>query len=119
MALQNQYLELTTDLFNDVQKKKITIEVARDMIRAELNITDRVSFPLKGYEGTDIFALYRAMLHDEKIYPNPDSFIPDRFLDENGKIDPNVLNPDVVSFGFGRRYVIFTHKNMIIDTMTP
>lgn len=68
MALQNQHLELIMDLFNDVQKKKITIEAARDIIRAELNITDRVSFPLKGYEGTDIFALCRAMLQEENSY---------------------------------------------------
>ena len=46
--------------------------------------------------------LRRAMTRDPEKYVNPEDFNPDRFLDENGK-----LNDDDVgfTFGFGRRYV--------------
>ncbi|KAG6918154.1 hypothetical protein DXG01_016139 [Tephrocybe rancida] len=48
----------------------------------------------------DIRYFVRAMTHDETIYPQPNSFMPERFFDEKGK-----LNDDdtVLSFGFGRR----------------
>ncbi|KAI0076600.1 cytochrome P450 [Panus rudis PR-1116 ss-1] len=43
-----------------------------------------------------------AMLHDETVYPDPLTFNPDRYFDENGKRDPNAPEPSV-AFGFGRR----------------
>jgi cytochrome P450 len=44
------------------------------------------------------------MLHDVSLYgPNPHLFNPDRFLKEDGTVDPNVLFPDP-AFGFGRRF---------------
>ncbi|KAI0076598.1 cytochrome P450 [Panus rudis PR-1116 ss-1] len=43
-----------------------------------------------------------AILHDESVYPDPLSFNPDRYFDENGKRNPNVPEPSV-AFGFGRR----------------
>ena len=44
-----------------------------------------------------------AMTHDEIIYSDPFSFKPERFFDENGK-----LNDDnrVLAYGFGTRQVI-------------
>ncbi|KAK6988169.1 cytochrome P450 [Favolaschia claudopus] len=42
-----------------------------------------------------------AILHDERLYPDPYTFNPERFL-LNGKLDPEVRSPDMV-FGFGRR----------------
>lgn len=41
---------------------------------------------------------YRAITHDAEIYPDPDSFIPDRFLGPVPALDPR---PYV--FGEGRR----------------
>ncbi|KAG6906360.1 hypothetical protein DXG01_014314 [Tephrocybe rancida] len=57
----------------------------------------------KGYfipKGTTVMPNIWAMTHDEMRYPQPDSFLPERFFDEDGK-----LNDDdtVLSFGFGRR----------------
>ena len=51
----------------------------------------------------------RAVLHDEKTYSDPLAFKPERFL-RDGQLDPTVQDPDVVSFGSGRRiwYVQFT-----------
>jgi cytochrome P450 len=42
------------------------------------------------------------VFRDPKIYPDPESFNPDRFL-KDGKIDPLVLNPEDRVFGTGRR----------------
>ena len=40
----------------------------------------------------------RAILRDESIYPDPDVFRPERFLDEAPQPDPHNL-----TFGYGRR----------------
>ena len=42
------------------------------------------------------------MLHDERRYPEPDTFNPSRFLTADGKLDPSVPDP-VEAFGHGRR----------------
>lgn len=46
------------------------------------------------------------MLHDPEEYPEPEHFKPERFIGENGQINPEVLDPRIVAFGFGRRYVL-------------
>ena len=59
----------------------------------------------------DIFAItrhfflddsYRAMLHNEDDYPDPSAFKPERFI-KDGQLDPNIRDPDMIAFGFGRR----------------
>ena len=45
---------------------------------------------------------HRAILHDPKQYPDPDKFIPERFLTSDGQLDPSVPEP-TASFGYGRR----------------
>ena len=46
--------------------------------------------------------LRRAMLNDERVYPEPHEFKPERFL-KNGKVDSSVRDPMEIAFGFGRR----------------
>lgn len=43
------------------------------------------------------------MLNDERRYPDPFIFRPERFIDESGN-----LNDDdkILAFGFGRRYIL-------------
>jgi len=44
----------------------------------------------------------RAMLNDERDYPEPRDFRPERFL-RNGQLDDSVRDPMDIAFGFGRR----------------
>ncbi|KAF8182235.1 cytochrome P450 [Mycena galopus ATCC 62051] len=43
-----------------------------------------------------------AILHDERVYPDPHTFKPERFLLLDGKLNPAVRDPEI-AFGFGRR----------------
>ncbi|KDR82203.1 hypothetical protein GALMADRAFT_135566 [Galerina marginata CBS 339.88] len=63
-------------------------------------------FNLSTYSGTSVFANIWAMTHDERVYPEPLKFKPERFLDENGN-----LNDDdrVLAYGFGRRVCVGKH----------
>lgn len=46
----------------------------------------------------------RGMTRNPECYPDPEAFIPERFLDENGKLDLSACDPANIVFGFGRRY---------------
>ncbi|KAF8219321.1 cytochrome P450 [Tricholoma matsutake] len=59
----------------------------------------------KGYRlpaGTIVVPNAWAMLHDEKVYPEPFEFKPERFM-KDGELDPTVRDPAHAAFGFGRR----------------
>lgn len=55
------------------------------------------------------------MLHDEKMYPNPEVFDPTRWLTPDGQLVK--MNPDPLdlSFGFGRR--ICPGRHFAYDTI--
>ncbi|KNZ80387.1 O-methylsterigmatocystin oxidoreductase [Termitomyces sp. J132] len=53
-------------------------------------------------KGSLVIANAWAMLHDEKFYPDPFEFNPDRFI-KDGKLNPDVKDPIHAAFGFGRR----------------
>jgi hypothetical protein len=54
-------------------------------------------------------SLCRAILHNPDDYPEPEEFIPERYLkrtaDGQYEIDKSVRDPRTVAFGFGRRYI--------------
>ncbi|PSS06488.1 hypothetical protein PHLCEN_2v3717 [Hermanssonia centrifuga] len=59
----------------------------------------------KGYyipNGSIVVVNSWAMLHDPVVYPDPDRFMPERFLTDKGELDPDVPEP-AAAFGFGRR----------------
>ncbi|KAF8231005.1 cytochrome P450 [Tricholoma matsutake] len=69
----------------------------------------------KGYRlptGTIVIPNAWAMLHDEKVYPEPFEFKPERFM-KDGKLDLSIRDPVHAAFGFGRqifpgRYMAFS-----------
>ncbi|KAJ7126055.1 cytochrome P450 [Mycena epipterygia] len=59
----------------------------------------------KGYHlkaGSIVFPNTWAILHDPVVYPDPHIFKPKRFLTSDGKINPQMKDPEA-TWGFGRR----------------
>ncbi|KAI0659485.1 cytochrome P450 [Cubamyces menziesii] len=44
-----------------------------------------------------------AILHDENTFPDPDAFIPERFLNPDGSLRTEMRDAELAAFGFGRR----------------
>ncbi|KAF9440499.1 cytochrome P450 [Macrolepiota fuliginosa MF-IS2] len=53
-------------------------------------------------KGTIVIGNGWTILHDPEAFEDPLTYNPDRYL-KDGKIDPTVRDPNVASFGFGRR----------------
>ena len=51
------------------------------------------------------------------MYPDPETFNPDRFL-KDGKINPDVRDPNTFVFGYGRRYVSCFSSDLSIIVLT-
>ena len=45
----------------------------------------------------------RGILHDPSVYPDPDSFKPERFFNSEGELDYAAIDPANYAFGYGRR----------------
>ncbi|KAF9043019.1 cytochrome P450 [Panaeolus papilionaceus] len=55
-------------------------------------------------EGTFIFSNIWAILRDERLYPDPNAFNPDRFMESSGDVEADrKRDPRHYVFGFGRR----------------
>lgn len=52
--------------------------------------------------GWKMIEVGRMILHDEKDYAEPFQFRPERFL-KNGKMNPDIQDPELAVWGFGRR----------------
>jgi hypothetical protein len=55
---------------------------------------------------THIEFIYRSMTRDEEVYPDAESFKPERFI-KDGALNENIKDPPDIVFGFGRRWVLF------------
>ncbi|PIL29320.1 cytochrome P450 [Ganoderma sinense ZZ0214-1] len=59
----------------------------------------------RGYfipKGSAVIANLYAFSRDPRVYPDPETFDPERFL-KDGKINPDVQDPSTFAFGYGRR----------------
>jgi cytochrome P450 len=56
-------------------------------------------------EETHLTILRRAILRDEKLYPNAHEFYPERFMEKVDADTERKRDPRNYVFGFGRRYV--------------
>ncbi|RPD74228.1 cytochrome P450 [Lentinus tigrinus ALCF2SS1-7] len=59
-------------------------------------------------EGSLILTNVWSILHDPNTYPNPDAFVPERYL-KDGLPNPDTLDPGDVAFGYGRRICLGRH----------
>ena len=59
-------------------------------------------------------------MHDPKVFNNPMEFQPERYL-KDGKLNPDVKDPDCAVFGFGRRSAnpICSPAYMLMDSSLP
>ncbi|KAJ3560787.1 hypothetical protein NP233_g10605 [Leucocoprinus birnbaumii] len=117
--LKKAQVELDTDIkpgylpdFDDMESlpyiTAITMEVLRwrDVVPIAIPRYMRVEDEYKGYKipkGSIVVPNAWAILHDESEYSDPFTFIPERFLTKEGKINKNVRDPRTACFGFGRR----------------
>jgi len=53
-------------------------------------------------KGTILMGNAWSVLNDPVVYRNPKEFRPERYL-KDGKLDPDVRDPDCAAFGYGRR----------------
>jgi len=53
-------------------------------------------------KGTLVIQNTWAILHDPEAYPHPETFDPERFL-QDGELNPDIRDPGVAAFGAGRR----------------
>ena len=62
-------------------------------------------------------SLFRSILNDPKAFNDPQEFQPERYL-KDGKLNPDVRDPECAAFGFGRRFVIkaFSPIYMLINS---
>ena len=53
--------------------------------------------------------LFRSILNDREVFNKPREFLPERYL-KDGKLNPDMRDPDCAAFGFGRRSVNTTYS---------
>ena len=66
---------------------------------------------LKRSRHSVLTSLIRSIMHDPETFENPMEYRPERYL-KDGKLNPDVLDPDSVVFGFGRRSVNVSYSVM-------
>ncbi|KAH8105253.1 cytochrome P450 [Cristinia sonorae] len=96
------------DLDNLVYVHAVVLETLRWMPIVPLGLAHHLEADdsYEGYyipKGTIVIPNIWAMLHNPEEYPEPETFRPERFLDNDGKPSFSVRDPTTIVFGFGRR----------------
>ncbi len=52
--------------------------------------------------------IFRGILHDPSLYPEPMVFKPERYFSSDGTLDLSSNDPEKYAFGYGRRCVLVT-----------
>ncbi|KAF9447574.1 cytochrome P450 [Macrolepiota fuliginosa MF-IS2] len=94
-----QNLPYFSALIREVMRWHPTAPVAVPHSSTEDDICDGYFIP----KGSIVIPNVWAILQNPETYPNPTYFMPERFLTPSGTLDPKILNPADVVFGFGRR----------------
>jgi len=84
--------------------------------------TSREADEYDGYyipKGTIVMGNSWTILHDPEVFPDPLTYNPDRYL-KDSKINTDVRDPSVASFGFGRRICPGRHfsKNSLYSVVS-
>ncbi|RPD54263.1 CyP450 monooxygenase [Lentinus tigrinus ALCF2SS1-6] len=77
----------------------------RPILPLALPRTSQADDEYQGYlipKGSIVLANSWIFSRDPRYYPQPERFMPERFL-KDGKLDPDVRDPRVFAFGYGRR----------------
>ncbi|KAI0634616.1 cytochrome P450 [Trametes polyzona] len=97
--------------FDDKNSLPYTCAVAKECLRwravVPLGIGHQAAedYEYRGYlipRGAVLVSNIWAYLRDPRNYVNPEAFDPERFL-KDGKLNPNVIDPAKIAFGYGRR----------------
>ncbi|KAF9004239.1 cytochrome P450 [Cyathus striatus] len=97
---------------SDIPSLPYITAILREILRWQPTVPTGVAHLLteddvyNGYhipKGSILLPNIKAMLHDETLYPDPETFNPDRFITPDGKLNNDIRNPEDVAFGFGRR----------------
>ncbi|KAF9002580.1 cytochrome P450 [Cyathus striatus] len=54
-------------------------------------------------KGSIIMGSTWTLLRDPEIFDQPEDYIPERYLQPDGQLNPNVRDPGIAAFGYGRR----------------
>ncbi|EMD42005.1 hypothetical protein CERSUDRAFT_110546 [Gelatoporia subvermispora B] len=97
--------------FSDYDSLPYIAAIAKESLRwnpvVPLDVPHRATADdvYEGYfipEGSLVVGNSWAILHDKKMYPDPLTYNPDRFM-KDGKLNPDIRDPATAAFGFGRR----------------
>ncbi|KAJ7053961.1 cytochrome P450 [Mycena amicta] len=84
-------------IYREVLRWKPVAPLSVSHATTENDIYDGYFIP----KGATVVANIWAMCYDESIYPEPEKFKPERFLDADGQLTNNPM--DVLAYGHGRR----------------
>ncbi|KAJ6585111.1 cytochrome P450 [Mycena capillaripes] len=89
-------------LYREVMRIRPVAPLAVPHAASEDDIYDGYFIP----KGTIVISNIWAMSRDFSIYPDPEKFNPERFLNADGQLN---ANDNILSFGFGRRTCVGRH----------